>query len=177
MNAISTNFGRLNLALKRSIIILILFVTTGIVSGEPTSAVELLYLRGAGQDQAVLLQWATATELNTAGFRFERGGNANGPFTPVSTIGFVPAISEDGYSGAEYERLDDENLVNGNTYWYVLIEIEYDSTENRFPPMPATAGTATPTSTAIPTSPSSGPSNEYPSTRKRFWSPSAVNFL
>jgi hypothetical protein len=126
------------------------FFLLGTATAQPT-AVVLLYYQGMGLDNAVLLEWGTATEFNTAGFRLERAPNANGPYVFLNEIGFIMAEGE-GIIGAEYEATD-YTAVNGTTYWYKLIEVEFDGSENPETPIAVTAGvqpTATATQTPTP---------------------------
>jgi hypothetical protein len=114
------------------------------------SAVTLIYFRGTGLDQAVNLEWATGTEFNTAGFRVKRASDSFGPYELVGSIGFVPAEG-DGIIGGEYSAIDSDSIVNGTTYFYILVEIETNSSENDEGPIAVTAGIAAPTSTSTPT--------------------------
>ncbi|MCI0395409.1 MAG: hypothetical protein L0332_26220 [Chloroflexi bacterium] len=118
-------------------------------AAEEPQAIVLLYFQGFGLDNAVLLQWATASEFNTAGFRLERAPASGSPYLPLDNIGFIPGEG-DGITGAEYEVTDD-TAMNGVTYWYKLIEIENDGDENPVDPIPVTAGPTTPTPTATAT--------------------------
>ncbi len=127
-------------------------VSLDLASGETLHAVTLLYFRGTGQNDAVKLEWATATELSTAGFQIERATQKAGPFQLLDEIGFVPSEAPpDGLTGAEYLEVDRDGIVNGKTYWYVLIEIEIDGTENRTEPISVIAGQATPDDFEQPT--------------------------
>ncbi|MGB3715156.1 MAG: hypothetical protein WA996_12070, partial [Candidatus Promineifilaceae bacterium] len=71
-------------------------------SSAELSAVTLLYFRGIGQDNGILLEWATGTEYNTAGFRLTRASDETGQYRALDQIGFIPAEG-DGLVGAEYE--------------------------------------------------------------------------
>jgi len=129
---------------------LLLGSSTGAVSADPT-AVTLLYFRGSGQDNAVLLEWATGTEFNTAGFRITRANEEDGQFHELGQIGFIPGEG-DGIFGAVYEAVDEESVSNGTVYWYKLIELELDGRENPAGPISVTAGLAAPTATSSPIS-------------------------
>ncbi len=95
-------------------------------------------------DNAVQIEWVTATELNTAGFMIQRGTGEEFEF--LSEIGFI--ISEGGPQiGASYEVVD-ETAVNGETYTYKLIEFEQNSTQNEVAAGEVTAGIP-PTATGI----------------------------
>ena len=141
-----------------------------VVAIDPT-VVTLLYFRGNGLDSAVHLEWATGTEFDTVGFWIERSNSSAGPYALLTDIGFVPSEAPpDGLSGAEYDVIDDNGAINGNTYWYRLVEIESSGTENRTDPISVTAGlavsTSTPTNTPTqsPTAASSGESTTVPGT-------------
>jgi hypothetical protein len=120
----------------------------------PGRNIVLLYFTATGQNNAVLLQWATATELNTAGFLLERALSADGNYATLNNIPFIVAEGS-AIMGAEYEATDD-TAVNGTTYWYRLIEVELDGDENREGPVSATPGTGQATATFTPT-PTSSP--------------------
>lgn len=150
------------------------------VQAAPRRNIVLLYFTATGQNNAVLLEWATASEFETAGFQIERALNPNGPFTILSNIPFIPAEG-DGIIGAEYEATDTA-VSNGTTYYYNLIEVEYNGDENREGPVSATPGggasstatftpsptsSATPSVTPAPTDPAStintpGPGGQEP---------------
>jgi hypothetical protein len=115
----------------------------------PGRNIVLLYFIATGQDSAVLLEWATASEFETAGFMLERAVSAEGPYTVLDGIGFIPSEGS-GIVGAEYEATDTA-ANNGTTYWYRLIEVELDGSENREGPVSATAGEVQPTATYTPT--------------------------
>jgi hypothetical protein len=77
-------------------------------------------------DNSVRVEWSTATELDTAGFRLQRGTGDD--FDYLENIGFV--ISQGSPTlGADYEEVDD-TAVNGQTYTYKLIEVESNGSEH-----------------------------------------------
>lgn len=115
--------------------------------GENQFAVTLIYFEADGRDTEVLLRWATATEIDTAGFILERSLSASGPFLLLEDIGFIPSLAEDGFSGAEYQRVDRQNINSNQTYYYVLIEIEVDGSENRTEPISVNSSQVSPTAT------------------------------
>jgi hypothetical protein len=133
-----------------SIALTLLAFSTQVLAEVPR-AVSLLYFRGGGLEQAVLLEWATASELDTAGYRLERAEAANGTFQTLDQIGIVPAIG-DSLQGAEYDAMDGNSVQNGTVYWYKLIEIEFDGTENPVGPISVTAGHQEPTATVASSS-------------------------
>lgn len=117
------------------------------------AAVSLLYFRGHHNGDNVLLEWATATEFDTAYFFLERAETENGPYMMLDEIGLVPSEAPpDGLSGAEYSRQDRDGVVTGQTYWYVLVEVENSQgAKSRTQPVRVALGDSQPTGTATRT--------------------------
>jgi len=145
---------------------------------EPT-AVTLVSFTATPQDNAVKLVWITGTEIGTAGFRLKRGA-PEGPFEYLDFLGDDASgiiYGQGGVSdGAIYERIDN-TAVNGQTYIYILVEIENNGEEVEpdnarrtvtaglpptntpvsviVPPTSAAGSTATATQTSSTTAPTS----------------------
>jgi len=134
-----------------AIILLIIGILPSLVNASRPRAVTLIYFRGSGMDHAIRLEWATATELDTAGFFIERASSSGGAFFQLDSIGFIPSsATAGGLVGAEYEAVDDDGVVNGATYWYSLVEVELDGSENRSETISVVAGEPEPTATSDP---------------------------
>lgn len=127
----------------------------------------------AGQD-GIHLEWSTATEFESSGFIFKRATDPadflplddTGDVIPVQHLGtdtaFVPAAGFSG-GGADYLALD-ENVVDGVTYWYKLVEIELSQNRVDLQTKSATAGqvaapTATPQGLLLPATATPIPTN------------------
>jgi hypothetical protein len=78
---------------------------------------------------SVRIEWDTATEVETAGFNIFRSQSPEGDFVSVNGE-LIPSLG-DPQSGASYTYVD-QDVLPGETYYYVLEEIEYDSTKNRY---------------------------------------------
>jgi len=91
-------------------------------------AVLIMQLYGS-RDASV--QWNTATEVNTAGFYLYRSTSPGGEFILVNNVGELIPGQGNAVSGATYEFID-ENVVPGETYYYVVEEVEYDLTRHRY---------------------------------------------
>lgn len=109
----------------------------------PPRNVTLTYFRAVPLDNAVRLEWGTATELSTAGFFLERAA-AGGDFVELSDIGIINATGGE-ITGDDYEVVDD-TAVNNQTYTYKLYEIETSGAEIELETATVTVG-ATPTPT------------------------------
>ena len=72
---------------------------------------------------AVLLEWKTASELNTVGFNLYRSEVENGPFERLNAQ-FLPS-STDPLAGGSY-RYTDTQVETGKMYFYRLEEVEAD---------------------------------------------------
>lgn len=77
----------------------------------------------------VEVSWETATEQNTAGFNLYRAADPNGDFVLINAA----MIDSQGspVSGATYSYVDD-TVQAGETYYYLLEEIEHDATRHRY---------------------------------------------
>ncbi len=79
----------------------------------------------------VIVRWDTATEIDTAGFYLYRSQLPDGEFTLVNNEGELIPSQGSALSGATY-TFTDEDVVPGETYYYLIEEVEYDLTSNRY---------------------------------------------
>jgi len=95
-----------------------------------------------GRQTTVLVEWTTASELDTAGFNLHRGESQEGPFTRINE-NLIPA-SADQLTGGSY-GYEDHPVQPGKVYYYRLEELEFDGSSNYFGPISVQAeGTSTP---------------------------------
>jgi hypothetical protein len=79
----------------------------------------------------VAINWDTATEVNTAGFNIYRTTSPDGEFVQINQIeGLIPGEGT-AVSGAVYSFMDQDVEAN-TTYYYLLEEVEYNQTVNRY---------------------------------------------
>ncbi len=78
----------------------------------------------------VEITWETATEQGTAGFTLYRSQAEDGEFTLVNEDGMI-ASRGGPVEGAAYTYVD-ENVAAGETYYYVLEEIETDGSRRQY---------------------------------------------
>ena len=101
---------------------------------EPT-AVVLFYFRTVDEGGKVMVQWATASEKNTAGFYVERW-NGDG-WVRLNADSIIYAAGVNG-GGASY-AWEDAGAAPGETYTYRLIEVENDNRELDYGPFEVAA--------------------------------------
>jgi hypothetical protein len=80
----------------------------------------------------VIVEWTTASELDTAGFNLYRGDTADGPFMQVNDY-LIPSAA-DPLVGGSYV-FTDTHVVAGQTYYYQLEDVETDGTTTRHGPI------------------------------------------
>jgi hypothetical protein len=102
--------------------------------GGPT-LVDLSYFRATSLDSAVILEWATETELDNAGFNIWRSEEKDGQCVRINPY-FIPADGEAGF-GAEYS-FTDYYVQNGKIYYYKLEDIDIYGKSTFHGPVPAT---------------------------------------
>jgi hypothetical protein len=83
----------------------------------------------------IVVQWTTATEINTAGFNVYRSERAEGPYTKLNAQ-LIPA--SDALTGGKYQY-EDTTVVAGRTYYYQLEDVEYGGATARHGPIVITA--------------------------------------
>ncbi|MBM3128543.1 MAG: hypothetical protein FJ009_07945 [Chloroflexi bacterium] len=86
----------------------------------------------------IVVQWTTATEINTAGFNVYRAERAEGPYAKLNAQ-LIPA--SDALIGGKYQYAD-TTVVAGRTYYYQLEDVEYGGATARHGPIIITASGA-----------------------------------
>jgi len=77
----------------------------------------------------IIVEWVTASELNTAGFNVYRSTSLTE--SPLKLNAQLIPSSSDPLTGASYQYTD-RDLSPGTTYYYFVEEVERDGTKNRF---------------------------------------------
>ena len=84
----------------------------------------------AGDPATVEITWETATEQQTAGFNLYKSSQPDRGFTRING-GQLIASQGGPLSGASYSFIDNE-VEGGKIYFYVLEEVEFDGSQNRY---------------------------------------------
>jgi hypothetical protein len=101
---------------------------------EPT-LIELSSFTATPLNSAVLLEWATETELDNEGFNLLRSEEEGGEYVKINR-NFIPSKGEAGF-GAKYSHTD-YDVENGVTYYYLLEDIDFYGKSTLHGPVSAT---------------------------------------
>ena len=86
------------------------------------TAVDLLYFEGTGAKNSVILEWATASEIDTIGFNIYRRRTLDGKMNQVNSL-MIQAVSTGAVEGATYQfRVT--GLKPGKFYYFWLEEVD-----------------------------------------------------
>ncbi|MDY0083170.1 MAG: T9SS type A sorting domain-containing protein [Ignavibacteriaceae bacterium] len=130
------NLGLLNLTQSQVIGLTFVHQDSIIVGGaggslvkvaiEPIVPVELVSFNATVSNNSIILNWATATELNNQGFEIQkRAGNKHSTVNNWEIIGYVPGFGTT--TEPKSYSFSDNNISTG-TYSYRLKQIDYDGT-------------------------------------------------
>lgn len=112
------------------------------------SAITLLYFTATPGNQQIRLNWATATEIDNAGFFVQRSSQPNSGYARIHTE--IILAKGDNFTGSTYEYLD-SGLPNGAQFWYRLESIDFSQQSQFSNPILAVVGVAvTPSPSLIP---------------------------
>jgi subtilisin family serine protease len=96
--------------------------------GYAPTAVELDHFEATAQTTGIVLEWETATELDTLGFHVYRADSPGGPQTRL-TADLIPSAMPGSPMGASYQFVDDTASAGQTyTYWLEAIDLEGQST-------------------------------------------------
>jgi hypothetical protein len=103
--------------------------------GDISLPVELSSFVAVALYNKVILTWVTESELNNLGFIVMRGDFANGPFVELDSYNSNSDLLGAGNSSTRQEyTFTDENVKNYSTYWYVLIDVNFNGVKQSHGP-------------------------------------------
>jgi uncharacterized repeat protein (TIGR01451 family) len=97
-----------------------------------STSVELLYFRASPRDDSVLLEWATAVEVDNYGFYLLRSTTGN--LETADELAFVPAAGYGRGMGATY-RYRDLTAQADTLYTYWLVDVDTSGWRTVHPPV------------------------------------------
>ena len=103
-------------------------------SGGPT-VINLTSFTATPKAGKVILQWATESEIDNAGFNLYRSKSADGEYIKINAS-LIPAQGSP-TQGASYEFID-KDVKNRKTYWYKLEDIDFNGVSTMHGPISAT---------------------------------------
>ena len=81
----------------------------------------------------IVIQWSTASEVDSAGFFIFRGENPDGPFEVQINRELIPASGQV-VSGSDYQ-ITDKDVIPEKTYYYQLQEVQLNGEVETFGPI------------------------------------------
>ncbi len=115
------------------------FGAGGGTPSEPT-AVTLVSFTATPQDNAILVTWETASELDNVGFNLYRSEKADGPYTRLNTT-LIPPQNPGSMLGGLYEWRD-RYVMPAVIYYYKLEDVDVHGVRTVWGPLSALLTTA-----------------------------------
>ncbi|MDX9955048.1 MAG: hypothetical protein RBT75_13170 [Anaerolineae bacterium] len=119
---------------------------TFVIDGPP-SAVELARFEAAAQEDGILLEWETASELDNLGFNLYRSTALNGDYVQLNAA-LIPAQNPGAVFGGIYTWVD-EDVTPGVTYFYKLEDVDIHGVATLHGPVQATALASGPSAVSL----------------------------
>jgi hypothetical protein len=95
-----------------------------------------IYACKVSREVSVVVQWSTASELDTVGFNLYRSETPDGQYQQVNQR-LIPS-SSDPLAGGNY-TFEDKTVRPGHTYYYLLEDVALSGQANRNGPIPVEA--------------------------------------
>jgi len=105
------------------------------LSEDTPTAVNLVRFEATPEDNAILVTWETASELDNMGFNLYRSATAEGPYAQLNAT-LIPPQNPGMVIGAVYEWLDTD-VQPDVIYYYKLEDIEVQSVSTFYGPVSA----------------------------------------
>jgi hypothetical protein len=104
------------------------------VTSEIPTSIYLFSFNAIQRINKVALAWATASEIDTAGFKLYRAESESGGYIKINGS-LIPAEGSP-TQGATYQFVD-ENVQNRKVYFYKLEDIDLNGKSTRYGPVSA----------------------------------------
>ncbi len=101
--------------------------------------VELTSFTASAENGRVTLKWTTASEVNNQGFVILRSVHSQNGFTELASYQNNPKL--EGAGNASQKRsysYVDQSVINGNTYYYKLVDVDMNGIRTEHGPVSAT---------------------------------------
>ncbi|MBN1920535.1 MAG: hypothetical protein JW892_04775 [Anaerolineae bacterium] len=111
------------------------------------SAVDLARFEATAQDDGILIEWETATEIDNLGFNLYRSTAADGTYVKLNEE-LIPTQVPGAVFGAAYTWLD-EGVAPGVTYFYKIEDVDIEGKATLHGPVQATALSTGPSAVSL----------------------------
>ena len=110
-----------------------------ISEGDTPLPVELTSFTARAGDQQVTLRWATAAEIDNQGFAILRSASKTSGYSQIDSYQDNPSLKGAGNSSeARQYQFTDRAVINGMTYWYKLVDVDFNGHRTEHGPVFAT---------------------------------------
>jgi len=107
--------------------------------GDYSLPIRLSSFSATAGDGQVSLKWPTQSEINNLGFIIERSNNNKNFFKEIASYLHNPQLKGQGNSHRETSyHFTDKNVTNGFTYYYKLIDVDFNGNRTEHGPVSAT---------------------------------------
>lgn len=113
------------------------FSTWTLGDADDPTLVDLVSFTTGGLENAVVLEWETASEIDTAGFNILRRAEPGDAYTRITDV-LIPSVGGPAW-GASYLFEDDE-VTPGRVYTYLLQDVDFQGQTDEHGPVSAWAG-------------------------------------
>ncbi len=98
--------------------------------------VQLLTFEGNSLPEGVELHWSTASETNNLGFEVWRASQSDSQYVLIADYASQPALRGAGNTSARQDyRFLDRLVVPGETYYYKLVNVDFDHQRSEHGPL------------------------------------------
>lgn len=107
----------------------------GNLFGDSHLPIELTSFTAVGGDAQVSLKWVTQSEIDNQGFILERSTEKAGSYQQIASYETNNTLKGAGNSSTRqvYKFVDNGFLINGETYWYKLIDVDVNGVRTEHP--------------------------------------------
>jgi parallel beta-helix repeat protein len=107
--------------------------------GDGPLPVELTSFTAHADDKKVILKWITESEVGNLGFIIRRSYSKDSSYVTIAHYESENALKGAGNTSQKtYYEFVDRNIINGMTYWYKLIDVDFNGVKTEYEPISVT---------------------------------------
>ncbi len=113
--------------------------TPGSFDSDQSLPISLVSFRADLINNAIRITWTTQSEMDNAGFEILRSTSREGEYRIITSYLNNPALLGQGNSNYEHRySFVDRNVIPGQTYWYKLVDVDFNGDKMYHGPISAT---------------------------------------